>query len=171
MDDTAYIRSTIDPVTRKAACLLRWGPVEALMTPEDTLATARDLAAAAAHAETDIALLAWCRESLKTDPNTAGHMVLDIRALRTPPSGPGRSALRIESVAGAKTGKPYVHVARGSMKGELSPDEAREMAGHWTQVAVATQIDVRLRYVLGEHPALTQDDIEHIFGRLRAVQR
>ncbi|MFJ9381870.1 hypothetical protein [Streptomyces sp. NPDC101455] len=171
MTDTASIRSTIDPVTRKAACLLRWGPVEALVSPEDALATARDLTAAAAHAETDIAFLTWCRESLKTDLNTAGHMVLDIRALRTPPSGPGRSALRIESVAGAKTGQPYVHVARGSMQGELSPDEAREMAGHWIQVAVATQIDVRLRYVLGEHPGLTQDEIEQIFGRLRAVQR
>ncbi|MBK3575118.1 hypothetical protein JHN63_15115 [Streptomyces sp. MBT65] len=171
MSSDAYIRSTIDPDTRKAACLLRWGPIEALITPENTLATARDLMAAAAHADTDIALLAWCRKQLKADPNTAGHMVLDIRALRTAPTGPGHSALRIESVAGAKTGKPYVNIARGSMKAQLDPDEAREMAGHWIQVAVAAQIDVRLRYALGDQPGLTADDIEQIFERLLAVQR
>ncbi|MFJ9243786.1 hypothetical protein [Streptomyces sp. NPDC101776] len=171
MTDHAWVRSTVDPVTRKAACLLRWGPIEALMTPEDTLATAQDLTAAAAHAETDIALLAWCRDKLKADATTAGHMVLDIRTMRTPPSGPGRSALRIEAVAGTKTGKPYVNIARGSMKGQLTPDEAREMAGHWTQVAVAAQIDVRLRYALGEHPGITPDDVEQIFARLQALQR
>ncbi|MFJ6386431.1 hypothetical protein ACIQJT_02360 [Streptomyces sp. NPDC091972] len=165
----AYIRSTIDPDTRKAACLLRWGPVEALLTPEVTLNTARDLTAAAAHAETDIAFLDWCRHSLKVDLNTAGHMLLDIRAGRPAPQD--KVALRIEAVAGAKTGLPIVRVGRGSMKGDLTPDEARQMARHWTEAATAAQIDVRLRYVLGEHPALTPGDIDQIFSQLQGLQR
>ncbi|MEV6544412.1 hypothetical protein [Streptomyces sp. NPDC051665] len=168
-DDVAWIRSTIDPETRKAACLLRWGSIEVLLTPETTLTTARDLMAAAAYAEADIALLDWCRYSLKIDATTAGHMALDIRKRRPAPTG--RSALRIEAVAGAKTGEPYVHMARGSMKGALTPDEAREMAGHWTEVAIAAQIDVRLRYALGEHPGITDTDIEQILGRVQALQR
>ncbi|EPD63160.1 hypothetical protein [Streptomyces sp. HGB0020] len=117
---TAHIRSTVDPATGKAACLLRWGTVEALLQPDVVLNTARDLMAAA---------------------------------------------------AGAKTGKPWVHIARGSMKGELDPDQARQMAAPWTEAAIAAQIDVRLRYALGELDQLTPDDIDAVFGRLQSLQR
>lgn len=168
-DDVVWIRSTIDPDTRKAACQLRWGRIEALLTPGTTLTTARDLMAAAAYAETDIAFLTWCRHTLKVDATTAGQMALDIRRGR--PGLTGRSALRIEAVAGAKTGKPYVNIGRGSMKAQLDPDDAREMAGHWTEAAIAAQIDVRLRYALGEHPGITGTDIEQILGRIQALQR
>lgn len=164
------IRSTIDPRDRKAACLLDWGlGVQALLTPEVTLITARDLLAAAAHAETDIALIRVFRTSLKLDMMTIGYMVRDIRAERPAPRG--KTALRIEAVAGAKTGLPYVHVARGSMKAALSPDEARQMAAHWTEAATAAQIDVRLRYVLGEFHQLSPGDIEEIFEKLQKTQR
>lgn len=168
-EHVAYIRSTVDPDTRKAACLLRWGPVETFLTPEVTLATARDLMAAAAHAEADIAFLGWCRHTLKADLNTAGHMLLGIRAGRPAPGD--KVALRIEAVAGLKTGRPIVRVGRGSMKGDLDPDEARQMARHWTEAAVAAQIDVRLRYVLGQHSSLTPGDVEQVFRDLQALQR
>lgn len=163
-----YIRSTIDD-DGKAACLLEWGPVQALLTPPVVLNTARDLMAAAANAETDIALIRVFRSGLKLDMTTIGHMVRDVRAERPAPAG--KSALRIEAVAGAKTGLPYVHIGRGSMKGALSPDEAREMAQHWTEAAAAAQIDVRLRYALGEWDHLLPADIERLFTLLREVQR
>lgn len=166
---TAYIRSTINPETRKAACLLEWGSVRSLLEPDVVLNTARDLMAAASHAETDIALIRVFRSGLTLDLTTIGHMVRDIRAERPAPTG--KTALRIEAVAGAKTGLPYVHVARGSMKGELSPDEAREMAGHWTEAAMAAQIDVRLRYALGEWDRLAADEIEELFALLQKAQR
>lgn len=169
-DEVAYIRSTIDPDTRKAACLLKWGhDTEVLLTPEVTLTTARDLMAAAAHAEADVAFLAYCREQIKVDLRTAGLMLRDIRARRPAPGG--KTALRIQAVAGARTGKALVHIGRGSMKGELSPDEAREMAGHWTEAAMAAQIDVRLRYVLADYPSLTPGDVEQIFAKLQGLQR
>lgn len=167
-DHTAYIRSTIDD-DGKAACLLQWGPVHALLDPDTVLTTARDLLAAAAAAEMDVAFLGWCRQTLKVDLNTAGHMLLDIRATRPAPTG--KTALRIEGLAGLRTGLPLVHIARGSMKGELSPNEARAMAGHWTEAATAAHIDVRLRYVLGDLDQLTPADIEHIFSKLQEVQR
>ncbi|MFF5958454.1 hypothetical protein [Streptomyces luteogriseus] len=169
MPDIVTIRSTLDPTDRTAACLLNWGPIEALLTPTKTLATARDLMAAAAHAESDIAFLQMCREELRLDEQTAGQMLLDIRGRR--PAPPTPAALRIQAVAGYNTRRPYVHIARGSQTGSLTPDEAREMAQHWTEAAVAAQIDVRLRYVLGDVPHLTPADIEDVFTRLQKVQR
>lgn len=168
-DHTCYIRSTIDPETGKAACALRWGPTTALLPPTEVLTTARDLTAAAAAAETDIALIRAFRQELGLDLNTIGHMVLAVRQHRPTPTG--KPALRISAVAGAKTGRPYVHIARGSMNGELTPDEAREMALHWTETAVAAQIDVRLRYALGEWNHLTPDQIEELFALLQKAQR
>ncbi|MFM9563268.1 MULTISPECIES: hypothetical protein [Streptomyces] len=165
-----YIRSTIDPRDGTAACLLDWGPTaQALLAPETVLNTSLDLMAAAAAAEADVAVIKVFRTKLQLDMNTIGRMVLDIRADRAHRSG--KAALRISAVAGAKTGKPYVHIARGAMKGELTPDEARQMAQHWTEAAVAAQIDVRLRYALGEWNHLTPADIERLFALLQAVQR
>ncbi|MFM9628967.1 hypothetical protein ACKI10_15250 [Streptomyces galilaeus] len=170
MTDTVWISSTTYPDTGKAACLLTWGNNQALITPENTLATARDLTTAAAAAETDIALIRSLREDIKADDTVLAGMLTAVRTRRPMPTST-RPALRIDAVAGAHTGKPYVHIARGSLKAQLTPDAAREMAGHWTEAAVAAQIDVRLRYVLGGHPHLTPDDIERIFQQLRSVHR
>lgn len=168
-DHVVYISSTIDPDSGAAACLMQWGTMHVLLTPEVTLTTARDLMAAAAHAEADIALIDALRTSVKADMDTIGHLLMDVRARR--PALPGKAALRISAVAGAKTGKPYVHIARGSVKRELDPDNAREMALHWTEAAVAAQIDVRLRYALGEWGHITPTDINQLFGMMREIQR
>lgn len=158
------IRSTVDPDTGNAACLVEWHRGEALVSPDLVLNTARELHAAASAAETDIALIRVLRDRMKADLPVVGVMLRDIRAER--PAPPGRLVLRIEAIAGAKTGKPYVHIARGSMEGSLTPDEARQMALNWTETAVAALIDVRLRYVLGDFPQLTPDDVERIFTGL-----
>lgn len=167
-DDTAYISSAAD-ATGKAACLLAWGPVRTLLQPDVALATARDLMAAAISAETDIALIQSLREDIKADDDIVGGMLAAVRRRRAAPAA--KVALRIHAVAGAKTGKPYVHIARGSMKGQLAPDEAREMAQHWIECAVAAQIDARLRYALGEWDRLTPDDIDELFFLLQKAQR
>lgn len=167
--DTVTIRSTTDPADGTAACLLTWGPVEALLTPATTLATARDLMAAAAHAEADIAVLGWCTETLRTDEQTAGQILLDIRGRRPAPLKP--AALRIQAVAGYNTRQPYVHISRGSRKAPLSPDEARQMAVQWTQAATAAQIDVRLRYALGEWDHLSSEEIDRLFLTVQRLGR
>ncbi|MFD5468872.1 hypothetical protein [Streptomyces sp. NPDC127105] len=167
-DHTVWIASAVDR-EGKAACHLTWGRTEALLKPQVVLDTARDLAAAAAHAETDVALLGVLRDRLGLDIQTAGRLLLDVRARRAMPPTP--SALRIEAVAGMKTGMPYVHVARGSMKAELTPDEAREMAGHWTQAALAADNDVRLRYALGEWDHLTPAQIDALFKTMQELHR
>lgn len=164
------IRSVLDVRDRTPACLIDWCHAgQTLITPLAALVTARDLMAAAAGAETDIALIHSLREDLRADDDVVAGLLTAVRARRYVP--PARAALRIHAVAGANTGKPWVHIARGSMKGELTPAEAREMAEHWIQVAVAAQLDARLRYVLGDYPQLTPTDVEGIFGKLLDAQR
>lgn len=163
-----WIESTLDD-SGNAACLLRWGRIRALLTPSEVLATARDLMAAAISAETDIALIAAFREEFRADDQIVGTVLTEIRGRR--PAPPGPAALRIHAVAGARTGKPLVHIGRGSMRGELTPDEAREMAVHWIQTATAAQIDVRLRYALGEWGRLNVVEVEELFALIQGVGR
>ena len=164
----AYIRSTIAD-GGKAACLLEWGPVRVLLTPPVVLATARDLMAAAVSPETDFALAKAFREEFRANDEMLAVVLSEVRGRRPAPSD--KVALRIEAVAGAKTGLASVHIGRGSMKGELSPDKAREMALQWTEAAVAAQIDVRLRYALGEWGHLSVADAERLFTLLQEVAR
>jgi hypothetical protein len=166
--DVCFIRSTLDDDGR-AACLVTWGPVQALLAPDVVRATARDLMAAATAAETDIALIEAFREEFRADDTTLGIVLTQVRQRRAVP--PASPALRIHAVAGARTGLPLVHFSRGSMTGELSPAEAREMAMNWLEAAVAAQIDVRLRYALGEWDRLTPDKVERLFALVREVGR
>jgi hypothetical protein len=163
-----HIRSTVDDAG-KAACLLEWGPIQKLLMPAQVASTSRDLMAAAISAETDIALIQTMREELKLPDRELAAFLGAVRARRS--LAPGEPVLRIAAVAGAKTGKPLVHVSRGSMRGELSPDEARTMAINWVEAATAAAIDVRLRYALGEWGRLTPGEVEKLFELLGKVHR
>jgi hypothetical protein len=164
-EETIWISSGADAATGKGLCLLEWGPVRKLIAPEVVLDTARDLQAAASSAENDIALLRVLRDELDLDTQTVFVMIAQVRAAR--PMPPGTPVLRIEAVAGERTELPYVHIGRGSMKASLSPDAAREMALHWTATAVASQVDARLRYVLGEYDQLAPREVDEIFAAMR----
>ncbi|MFE5159661.1 hypothetical protein ACFRNT_14295 [Streptomyces sp. NPDC056697] len=167
-EDTCYIRSTIDDHGR-AACLLQWGPVTSLLTPTIVITTGRHLMAAATTAETDIALIESLRADLRLPDDVLASVLAAIRERRPAPEG--RAALRIAAVAGAKTGKPLVHIARGSMTGQLDPDQARAMATQWLQTATAAHIDIRLRYALGEWGHLDPTQIERLFTIVQGLDR
>lgn len=163
-DDQLTIESAVT-AAGNAACYLRWTGAGVLLEPPVVLATAHGLNAAASRAETDIALIDVLRDRVRMDIQAIAAMLREVRTARPLPAA--RVALRIEAVAGAGTGLPYVHIARGTMKASLSPDAAREMAGHWIEAAVAAQLDARLRYVLGEHDQITSTDVEDIFAGMR----
>lgn len=164
-EDEIHILSGVHPDTGAAVCVLEWGPMTAVLEPELVLTTARDLHAAACNAEADIAMIRVLQDMMRGNIQATATIVREVRAQR--PVTPGRAALRIEAVAGVATGMPYVHIGRGSMKGSMSPDEARDMALKWTETAVAAYNDARLRYVLGEFPQLSNDDKDGIFAGLR----
>ena len=163
--DQVNIYSGVEPKTGAAACVLEWGPIHTMLQPHVVIATARDLQTAAARAETDIALIRVLRGRVGMSWDAVGSMLRNVRS--EGPMLPGKPALRIEAVAGAGTGMAYVHISRGSMKGSMGPDEAREMATNWIETAVAAHTDARLRYVLGEYPQLSPDDRDGIFAGLR----
>lgn len=168
-DDTVcYVQSTLDD-DGKAAVLMQWGPIQALLTPDTVFTTARDLMAAAVAAETDIALIESLRKGVRVDDAVLGAMLTDVRSRRPAPKG--KTALRIAAVAGANTGKPWVTIARGSQSGQLTPGEARDMAVHWIQTAVAAQIDVRMRYALGEWDRLNVVEVEELFKLIQEAGR
>lgn len=164
--ESILIRSGVDPETGAGLCFLTWGKLRVKLDPQLVLNTARDLHAAAARAESDIALFRVL-SAVPIDTHIVAGVVRDVRNERG--MLPGKSALRIEAIAGLHTGLPYVHAARGSQKHRMSPDEARAMALAWTETAVAAYSDSRLRYVLGEYPQLSPADVDGIFtGLLRA---
>lgn len=162
------IHSTLDD-DGKAACLIEWGPIQALLAIEVVMATARDLTAAAARAETDVDLINAFRGDFNADDRMLAVVLTKVRGRRSAPNA--KVALRIEAVAGHETGMPYVTISRGSMRGQLSPDEARAMAVQWIETATAARIDVRLRYALGEWDHLNVVQVEELFDKLRKVQR
>lgn len=165
--EVVHIASHVDKATGKPQCIVQWGKLAAVLDPEVVLRTARDLQAAAAHAETDIAFMTVMRERVGMDLHSTASLLADIRTAR--PMSTGEIALRIHAVAGTATGLPYVHIHRGSRSASLSPDMARGMAMDWTETAVAAYTDARLRYVLGEYPELTPTTIDTIFAGLRAA--
>lgn len=167
-DAVCQIRSTVDGDGR-AACLMTWGPVQAQLTPEVTVATARDLMAAAVRAETDIALIDTFRKKFRADDRMLATVLTEVRGRRALPRT--KVALRIEAVAGQRTGKPLVGIGCASMDGQLSPDEARGMAVQWIEAATSARLDVRLRYALGEWGDFTPDQVERLFVLIQAVQR
>lgn len=164
-DEELWIESAVHAVTGEPGCILRWGTIETALPPDVVQATARDLFAAATHAETDIALIRLMRDQVRMDLPAIGAMLRDVRLARPMPNA--KVALRIQAVAGAGTDLPYVHIARGTQKGSFTPAEAREMAGHWIAASVAAQLDARLRRVLADLDQITNDDINAIFTSLR----
>ncbi|MFJ2774641.1 hypothetical protein [Streptomyces sp. NPDC087300] len=174
-DNTMYIEGAADPTNGRPVCLIRWGAVQAEIPVEQVFATARDLAAAAVAAETDKALMEELMDPkrLALDLQTAGQLLVKVRERRDSiprQQGAARAALRIGAVYGVRTKLPLVHIARGSMNGELSPDEARQMAQDWNEAAVASVLDARFRYAMGD-VGMDHVAIEDVFKRVAALLR
>lgn len=147
-----WIESTADPTTGRPMCLVRWGEKEKLVESERVIATARELFGAAASAEADVALLESLR-SLDVPDEFIGAMIRHAREARAGlrmPEG-AKPVFRIGALAGGRTGLPLVSVELGSHELTMDTAAAREVASDWYETAVASMLDVRIRYVLGDH--------------------
>jgi hypothetical protein len=167
VNEIITINSATHPETGKAICIIKFGHMRKMAEPDIILNTARELNAAAEAAEIDVALMKVVLDDLELPDAACAAIMSKAREARPMPGG--KVALRIEAVAGYHTRKPYIHVGLGSTKGSLEPNEARQMAQHWTEAAVTSHFDARLRYVLSDFDQLTEHDIENIFqGMLKA---
>jgi hypothetical protein len=147
-----WIESTMDPSTGRPMCFIRWGEKEKVVEVERVIATARELFAAAAAAEADVALVASFR-SLDLPDSLIGATLMHAREQRGQlrmPEGP-KPVFRIGAIAGAKTGLPLVSIGLGSRELTMDTQGARDVASDWYETAVASMLDVRIRYTLGDH--------------------
>lgn len=151
-DERIWIESTMDSTTGRPMCFVRWGDKQKLVETERVIATARELFSAAGAAEADMALVAFLREADLPD-QAVGAALMHVRRQRAQgrmPEGP-TPVFRIGAVAGATSGLPLVSVGLGSREETWDVQTAREVASDWYETAIASILDVRIRYALGDH--------------------
>jgi hypothetical protein len=151
-DERIWIESTMDSTTGRPMCFVRWGTKTKLVETERVIATARELFGAAAAAEADVALVEFLREADLPDQvvGTALMHAREQRAKSRMPDGP-KPVFRIGAIAGARTGLPLVSIGLGSREDTLDVESARDLASDWYETAIASILDVRIRYTLGDH--------------------
>lgn len=147
-----WIESTMDSTTGRPMCFIRWGDKQKLVETERVIATARELFTAAAAAEADVALVEFLREADVPHPAVSAALMRarEVRAKLRMPQGP-KPVFRIGAIAGANTGLPLVSIGLGSREDTLDVQGARDLASDWYETAIASILDVRIRYTLADH--------------------
>jgi hypothetical protein len=165
---TLYIVSTRDPDLRPV-CQLNWGQLEWYADVSDVRDTALDLVECAALA--DLMMLLVTKVGLAPDivSRLMGDMVIASR-----PNGKRffgtKATITLTPGGSSKRGEAVVMLQRGSMRGAVSPAEAREMAGVWFSAAEATESDRVVADALGEVGKLDEGWVDGFFALLRHLR-
>jgi hypothetical protein len=164
-DEIIWIESTRDP-DGEPVCGLTWGPLQFYAPVEDVRQTALDLVTCAAYSEMMMTLIV--KVGLGAD--VVSQFTSDLL------SGAGRfffgakTTITMLPAGSSKRREALVLLSRGSMRGAVSPDEARAMALRWLAVAEATESDQLVSEALratGADEAAT----EKLFGYLRELRK
>ena len=163
--DSIWIESTRGP-DDEPCCLITFGPLQAYASVDDVRTTALDLITCAAYSELMMTMVVKVSLSAGVVSRFATELL----------SGAGRSyfgaktTLTMLPAGSTKRREALVLLKRGSRAGELSPDEAREMALRWLAVAEATESD----QLVSEALRATGSDeaaAEKVFGYLRELRK
>jgi hypothetical protein len=153
-DDNSLImwEAAADPTTGAPMIKMTWDHKTKAYPLDRALATARDLVAAAAAAESDKALWDTLTDTLGLDEQNTFNVVADVRRRRTAlqERTTARPFLRIGAALGYNTRRPMVAFHSGSLSDQGPPEQARDMAAAIYETAVAAAIDARTRHVLAE---------------------
>lgn len=162
--------SSADSATGAPMIAMTWEHKTRLYPIDRALATARDLFAAAAAAESDAAVFAVLTEDLDAKPDTARGALAQVRRRRTGlQESPGaRPILRIGAAYNAEKRRPFVAIHSGTLDAHLSCAEARAEALKIHEGALAAVMDARTRHVLAER-GLDSDAIEAILAEVCAL--
>jgi hypothetical protein len=164
-DESILIESTRGP-DDEPCCLITWSKLQFYASVEDVRQTALDLVTCAAYSEMMMTLIV--KAGLGADVVSA--FTSDLL------SGAGRSffgaktTLTLLPAGSSRRREALVLLSRGSMRGAVSPDEARAMALRWLAVAEATESDQLVSEALratGADEAAT----EKLFGYLRELRK
>ncbi len=163
-DESIWIQSTRGP-DDEPACEITWGPIQCYAPVGDVRETALDLVTCAAYAEMMMTLIT----EVGLPANVVSQFTSDLL------SGHGRTyfgaktTMTMMPAGSSKRREALVLLSRGSMRGALSPHEARAMALRWLAVAEATESD----QLVSEALRVTGSDEaaqEKLFGYLRELR-
>jgi hypothetical protein len=131
----------------------------------DVRATAADLVITAADAEACVLLA-----GLGLDAGTITAFAEDLLRRRGRKSYGARSTVLLGPAASTKTGRAWVRIRPSAGDGMLTPDEARQMARDWFEVAAGTEADQMLAEALRACTAVTPDEEETLYAYMGALR-
>lgn len=161
-----WIYSTRDLHGNGAACRLVWGPHETYASVAAVRQTAEDLFTAAAYAELIGELL---RIGLTGDH--IAPMVGNMIGARDTPYLGHKETLQLLPGGSTERRAGAVVISKGSMHGQLSPSEARQMGRHWLEAAEASEADTLFDRVLRRAEWLGDAELQATFELLADVRQ
>lgn len=159
-----WITSTRGP-DDQPVCQVTWDGLDWYAPVEDVRETAADLMTCAAYAEMMMTLVTRA----KLPPEVVSQLTTEMLDGRDKRFFGAKATMTLTPAGSSKRKQPLVLLKRGSLSGELFPDEARAMALRWLAVAEATESDQLVSEALRATgvPAQTQ---ERAFAYLRELR-
>lgn len=162
--DSIWIQSTRGP-DDEPVCEITWGPLQYYAPVADVRETALDLMTAAAYAEMMMTLVT--RVNLSAD--VVSRFTTELLSGRGKRFFGAKTTLTLLPAGSTKRRKALVLLTRGSLKGEVSPEEARAMALRWLAVAEATESDQLVSEAL-RATGVGEESQEGLFAYLRELR-
>jgi hypothetical protein len=162
--ETIWIESTSGP-DHKPVCHLTWGHVACYPPVAAVRLTAIDLVTCAAYAEMMMKLV-----NLGLPPAQVSAFASDLLSDSERRRFGDPSTLSLLPAGSSKRKEALVLLTRGSMKGALSPDEARAMALRWLEAAEATESDQLVSEALRATGTADAEQAGKLFGYLRELR-
>jgi hypothetical protein len=163
-DDGIWIASTRDP-DNEPVCEVTGGGVRCYAPVGDVRETAADLMTCAAYAEMMMTLIT--RAGLGAD--VVSQLATDMLGGREKRFFGAKTTMELLPAGSSKRKQALVLLKRGSLNGEVTPDEARVMALEWFAVAEATESDQLVSEAL-RATGVPADTQERLFAYLRELR-
>lgn len=161
--EAIWIESTRGP-DDKPVCRLTWGPVACYPPVDAVRLTAIDLVSCAAYSEMMMKLV-----KLGLPPEQVSAFTTDLLSDGKRHRFGDPATVSLLPAGSSRRREALVLLTRGSMKGSLSPDEARAMALRWLEAAEATESDQLVSEALRATGARNRQ-AEALFGYLRELR-
>jgi hypothetical protein len=165
-EESIWIESTRGP-DDEPVCQISWSGLDWYAPVGDVRETAIDLVTCAALAEMMMTLVT----RVGLDAGTVSAFTTDMLSGRDKRYFGAKSTITLLPAGSTKRRAALVLLKRGKLDGEISPDEARQMALRWLEVAEATESDQLVTEAL--RATVTADDAaaERLFAYLRELRK
>lgn len=149
------------------SCIITWGPLQFISPVSAVRDTALDLMACAVYSEFMIELCVRAQ----IPPEIVSRITTSLLGGRKKRFFGDKTNITLMPAGSSERQEPMVLIRRGSRKGYLTPDQARETALDWMEAAAVTESDTLLGQALGEFPDLVDlDAADRIFERMRELR-